>query len=111
MAGALTINENGDINISGDLTVEGSLAANDIQTNNLKTETATASSSLFANMIKPLPDQDLNIQLASNATDSGAIDNSKLAFQNQLGEEVASVDASGSATFKKINIAAGTATP
>jgi hypothetical protein len=56
-------------------------------------------------MLKPLPNKNLNIELSTTATDSGELINSKLAVKNTLGEDVASIDASGSATFNKINIA------
>ncbi|MBU1151359.1 hypothetical protein KJ632_00855, partial [Patescibacteria group bacterium] len=52
------------------------------------------------NLISPLADSsDINVKLGSEATPSG-----KLSIQNILGEEVASIDSSGSAEFKNASI-------
>ncbi|MBU0619112.1 hypothetical protein KKD62_02630, partial [Patescibacteria group bacterium] len=92
MAGKVTINDAGNVYIEGDLTVNGRLAAN-----NLETREATVSASLFANLLKPI-NGNLAVQLDE-------IQNSKFEIRNSLGNEVASVNASGSANFKQLKIA------
>ena len=99
MAGKFTIDETGDIHISGNVYVAGT-----VSTEGLEARSATVSGSLFANLIKPLPGNDLAIQLSSTASDSGTL-NTKYKILNTTGDEVASIDASGSATFNKITIA------
>ena len=104
LAGAMTIDESGDVQISGSLYVAGKTDTNDLKVQN----TATVSGSLFANLIKPL-DKNLTVELTSTATGSG-IPDSKFQILNS-GHEVASIDASGSARFKKLLIASAEATP
>jgi hypothetical protein len=59
------------------------------------------------NQISPIfPDDNIIIQLnsKSQAPNSNQITNNKLQITNQLGEEVASIDASGSAFFKALSL-------
>jgi site-specific recombinase XerD len=95
LAGALTINENGDVHIKGDLYIAGKTTTKELAV----TQNATVSGSLFASLIRPLG-KDLTIDLTSIASGS-AIENSKLKIENS-GHEVASVDASGSAYFARL---------
>jgi len=98
----MTIDEKGDVYISGNLEVAGIVNSQSLIVN----REATVSGSLFANLIKPLPNKDLTIQLTSRqASGSGTISNQQLAINNQFGHEVASIDASGSARFNKLLIA------
>jgi len=95
LAGKIVIDEHGNATFEGDVTVKGNLAA--------KT-------------IRPLPENDLVIDLAQiplTATESGG-ENTDSGFGQLLvkglnGQTVASIDASGSATFSKLNIAAANA--
>jgi len=101
MAGAMTIDGSGDVYISGDLYIAGKTTTKDLEVE----QTATISG-LFADLLGPI-DRDLTIQLDQSASPSG-----KLRFADALGNEVASIDASGSAKFNKLIIAnAKEATP
>lgn len=97
LAGKFVIDESGDIHIQGDVYIAGK-----VQTECLETKEATVSGSLFANLIKPI-DGSLSIQLNSSPS-------SKFSVLGSSGQEVASIDASGSATFRKLNIATAEAT-
>ncbi|HUW21041.1 MAG TPA: hypothetical protein VMW41_00040, partial [Candidatus Bathyarchaeia archaeon] len=98
LAGKFVITENGDVTISGNLFVSGSVNSETVATDELKTQ------SLFAKLLKPLPGEDLAVQLSSETSTSGIL-NTKYKILNTEGSEVASIDASGSAVFRKLNIA------
>ncbi|MFC1711732.1 tail fiber domain-containing protein [Patescibacteria group bacterium] len=101
MAGALVIDEAGDVYINGDVYIAGKTTTNDLEVAN----EATVSGSLFANLLKP-EEENLAVQLDSKtSTPSGETTNSKFQIVDSSFGEVASIDASGSATFRKINIA------
>ena len=99
MAGQFVIDESGEIYINGNLNVNGK-----INTSSLQTQEATVSGSLFANLIKPLD----NLSITLEASQSG---NKKLKIMDSFNNEVASIDASGSANFQKLNIASATKLP
>lgn len=95
LAGKIVIDSSGNLTVEGDVTIKGRLAAN---------------------VISPLPENDLIIDLAqipitnesetdlpNEATQSAF---GKLLVKGFEGQTVASIDASGSATFTKLNIAA-----
>jgi len=89
LAGKIVIDGSGNLTVSGDVTVKGSL---------------------FANIISPLPEQDLVINLKNtditdantDLTDSGF---GRLIVKGVDEEVVASIEATGTATFKKLAIA------
>ncbi|MFC1625941.1 LamG domain-containing protein, partial [Patescibacteria group bacterium] len=82
------------IGIFGEM-VAANIRAGAVETQELVTKILLADITK-TNIISPLPDQtDIAIKLGSDATPSG-----KLAIQNTLGEEVASIDSSGSAVFE-----------
>ena len=82
LAGKIMIDQEGNLTIEGDATIKGSL---------------------FANIIQPLDEQDLVIDLAHSeeATGSGFGD---LLVKGLDGEIVASIDASGAAQFASLDI-------
>lgn len=84
LAGKIVIDQEGNLTVEGDVTVKGSL---------------------FANMIQPLDEQDLIINLSHSeeATGSGF---GQLLVKGIDGEVVASIDASGSAQFASLDIEA-----
>ncbi len=100
MAGKVKIDTDGNVDINGNLNLAGTINAvegvfNGIRTNNLAT-----------NIISPLPDSDLIIQLGN---DGSASHSGNLRIANASGEEVVKISgegnivASGSATFDKLN--------
>jgi len=99
MAGAMTIDGSGDIYISGDLYIAGKTTTKDLEVE----QNATISGGLFANLLYPI-EKDLTLVLDGQqpATDSAQ---GRFLIANQLGDEVASIDASGSAKFNKLLIA------
>lgn len=97
LAGKVTINENGDVYISGNLDVAGKIKGNDLTV----AKNATVSGDLFANFLKPTNDLEIQLnQLPDNASQSA-----KLLIEDANDNLMASIDASGSATFNKLNIA------
>jgi len=104
LAGKFIINEDGDVRIAGDAYIAGKTTTNEFEVD----KDATISGSLFANSLKP-SNNDLNIELSSTSQ-SGQIHNSKFIIHNS-NKDVASIDASGTAKFKKLMIAAAEATP
>lgn len=85
LAGKIVIDEKGNMTVEGDIRVKGSL---------------------FANIISPLPEQDLTIDLKQKAVDETQDSGfGKLIVKGVEGEVVASIEASGTATFKKLAIA------
>jgi hypothetical protein len=85
LAGKILIDQEGNMTVEGDVTVKGSL---------------------FANLLSPLPEQDLTIDLqqkpAADGEESGF---GKLIIKGVDEEIVASIEASGTSTFKKLAIA------
>jgi len=100
LAGAVVVESNGTLRVNGDLYLQGSLYAQSINSGSLNTQTATVSGSLFANLIDTK-----GANLAVNLGEvKGASDSAK--FQVLANnEEVASIDASGSARLNKLIIA------
>jgi len=104
LAGKIVIDSSGNLTVSGDVTVKGNLAAN---------------------TLRPLPEQDLVIDLANAREHLPGVPSStpkhlegdtgvssgfgKLLVKGTDGQTVASIDASGSATFAKLNIATANA--
>ncbi len=88
-------------NIKAGYTYTQELATNSITVaqgtiDNLLISTGLVTPNAKVALISPLPNTtDVTIKIGSEATDSG-----KLAIQNNTGEEVASVDTQGNATFK-----------
>ena len=115
LAGKFTIDENGNVRIAGDAYIAGR-----VYTEGLEARSATISGQLYADSIKSNRNG-LSLVIASEekqsneiATGSGNPRNDKNArvyLANQTGDEVASIDASGTAKFKKLMIAAAEATP
>ena len=107
MAGKFVIDDKGDVYIKGDVYVAGKVYAE-----GLETKTASVSGSLFASLIKPI-DGSVAVNLSQKGVSlQSRKDTPYKEYPFQEYEEVASIDASGSATFKKINIAtANTASP
>jgi len=68
-------------------------------------QNVTVKGSLFASLIKPVPQQDLTIDLENTSLGATASSFGNLLVKGVNQEVVASIDASGSATFKKIVIA------
>jgi len=105
LAGAVTIESNGNLTVNGDLYLKGSLYSYSIHSDTLETKTATVSGSLFANLINT-KGKDITIELSPNNGTlehwNSASQSAKLAIKNN-GQEVAFIDASGSARFKAIN--------
>jgi hypothetical protein len=81
LAGVMTVEDNGTVTINGNLSVTGSIAANEYRGNG----------------------GDFNINLAKNDPESGF---GNLMIKGEEGNVVASIDASGSASFEKLNISA-----
>ena len=87
LAGLMTLDDVGQVNINGDLNVAGKLAVND---------------SLLTNLLKPVDyTRPIQIQLAEAATVSGRpfTQESRFEFVNQDGAPVATVSAHGKASF------------
>ena len=81
LAGVMTVEDNGTVTINGNLSVTGSIAANEYRGSG----------------------GDFNINLAKNDPESGF---GNLMIKGRKGNVVASIDASGSASFEKLNISA-----
>ena len=87
LAGLMTLDDLGQVDINGDLNVAGKLAVND---------------SLLTNLLKPVDySRPIQIQLAQAATVSGRpiTNESRFEFINQAGMPVATVSAHGKASF------------
>ncbi len=100
MAGKVIIDTDGNMNINGNLNIAGILNATEGIFSSIQTH------SLATNIISPLPDSDLVIQLGN---DSSASTSGNVRFANTKGEEVLKISgegdivSSGSATFEKLS--------
>lgn len=83
LGGKIVINASGDVTIENNVTIQGRLALKDIV---------------------PLPDNDITINLSPSSTESSRL--ASLLIKGPEDKIVASIDASGSATFAKVNIIA-----
>jgi len=102
LAGAVTVESNGNLTVNGDLYLTGNLYTNNINSHTVYTEglsaqSATVSGSLFASLIDTNgKDLAVNLGEVKGASDSAKF---KVIANN---EEVASIDASGSARFNAL---------
>ncbi len=104
LAGAISVESNGNLYVNGDLYLKGSLYAYRLFSDTLETKTATVSGTLFTNLIKP-KDTTIAIDLSSVNQNLKASESALLSSKFQVlnsGSEVASIDASGSARFKAV---------
>ncbi len=100
LAGAITIEENGDLHVNGDLYLAGNLYIDqNIYTKNINTDNAHINKSLFADILEVnnilLDNNDLKTTIATHSSQIANLNNQ---YQNMF-------DSSGSATLKKIVIA------
>ena len=106
LAGAVTIEANGNMHVNGDLYLSGSLYAQAVTTQDLTAQTATVSGSLFASLIRP-GEGDLTLDLTSvipsevEGSSEASASAKKFNVANH-GNVVASIDASGSASFANV---------
>ncbi|MFZ5438347.1 MAG: beta strand repeat-containing protein, partial [Patescibacteria group bacterium] len=90
MANLMTLTEDGIVTISGDLRVAGAV---DIAGE------ARVETSLLTNLIKPLNDGPVQVQLAEEASMAGQVNNSRFEIVDELGTPVATISAAGQAKF------------
>jgi hypothetical protein len=86
----LTLTADGTVNINGDLRVAGAV--------DIAGETRVGTS-LLTNLIKPLNNGPIQIQLGEEASQSGQVNNSRFEIIDELGTPVATISASGAANF------------
>ena len=86
----MTLSADGTVSINGDLRVAGDV--------DIAGETKVGTS-LLTNLIKPLNDGPIQVQLGSEASGSGQLSNSRFEIVDELGTPVATISASGEANF------------
>lgn len=97
MAGLMTLTEDGTVTISGNLKVAGAFDVNGTVT---AQGDVAVKNSLLSNLIEPLnPEASLQLKLSQTATDSADVKQSRFEIVDELGSPVATISASGRATF------------
>ena len=96
LSGLITLDASGKVVITGNLTVTGKIA-----TRELEVQSASISGTLIASEIQSPFGEALDIKIASQ---------SAVSIYNTIGNQVASIDASGSASFNKLNLKASGST-